>query len=100
MANFAVLDGENIINTIIADSKETAEEITGKTCIFFNESDRAETGGKYIDSVFIPKKPYNSWILNTENNEWMPPTEYPGTTLEDPTIYKWDEDTVSWVAVE
>jgi hypothetical protein len=30
----------------------------------------------------------------------MPPTEYPGTTLEDPTTYKWDEDTVSWVAVE
>jgi hypothetical protein len=51
VANFAVIDGTNVINTILAESKEIAEQITGKTCIEFT-NELAETGGTYIDGVF------------------------------------------------
>jgi|APGre2960657404_1045060.scaffolds.fasta_scaffold41437_3 hypothetical protein len=51
MANFAVLEDNLIINTIVADSKEIAESVTNKTCIeYFDEI--AETGGTYINGVF------------------------------------------------
>lgn len=53
MPNFAVLDGEDVINTIIAESKTIAEEVTEKICIEFEKD--VETGCKYVDGVFIPK---------------------------------------------
>jgi hypothetical protein len=54
MANFAVIDGENVINTIVAESKAIAEEVTEKLCIEFT-TERIETGCKYIDGVLLPK---------------------------------------------
>ena len=40
MADFAVLDNENIVvNVILADSLEVAEELTGSKCIEFNPLD-------------------------------------------------------------
>jgi hypothetical protein len=65
MANFAVLDGENVLNTILADSKTIAEEVTGKTCVEFT-TERAEAGGTYVGGVFIPRKPYASWVLKNQ----------------------------------
>lgn len=55
MAKFAVLDGNNVINTIIADSKEIAEQITNKTCIEFT-IEPAEVGGTYSNGIFIPRE--------------------------------------------
>lgn len=91
MPNFAVIDGENVINTIVADSKTIAEQITGKKCIEFTLEDRAEAGGTFIGKTFIPRKPFNSWVLNGFN-EWEAPVSYPGEG-----IYEWDETTVSWI---
>jgi len=96
MANFAVLDGENVLNTIVADSKAIAEEVTGKTCVEFSETERAETGGTRIGGVFIPRKPYPSWVLNA-NNEWEAPVDYPEFDPENPVSYTWDESTTSWI---
>ena len=95
MANFAVLENENIINTIVADSKSIAEELTGKTCIEFT-TEHAEVGGKYINGTFIRRKPYPSWVLNA-SNKWESPTPYPEIDQDNPKSYTWDEPTVSWV---
>jgi hypothetical protein len=98
MANFAVLDGENVINTIIAESKAIAEEVTGKTCIEFT-TEPAEVGGTYVGGVFIPRKPYPSWLLNP-GNYWEAPVAVPEPTEENPGPYEWDENTISWVEVK
>lgn len=94
MANYAVLDGINVLNTIVADSKEIAEEVTGKTCILFTENEKAQSGGTYENGTFIPPKPYPSWILNTQKNEWNAPVEAP---IIEGKSYSWNEDTLSWV---
>lgn len=94
MANFAVLDGQNVLNTILADSKAIAEEVTGKTCIEFT-TEAAEPGGTYVDGVFFPKKPYPSWVLNS-NNQWTAPVEMP---IDDKN-YVWDEETLAYLQVE
>ena len=93
MANFAVLDGENVLNTIVADSKAIAEEVTGKTCVEFT-TEPAETGGTYVGGVFIKSKPYPSWVLNAYN-VWEAPVAMP----TDGKKYEWDEETTSWVEI-
>lgn len=92
MATFAVIDGTNVLNTILADSKEIAEQVTGKTCVAYT-TEPAEPGGQYIDGQFIKAKPFSSWVLT--NGEWKPPIPYPDTV--DEKGYVWDESTVSWV---
>jgi hypothetical protein len=97
MTNYAVVEGTNVINTIVADSKEVAEEVTGKTCIEFT-TEPAEAGGTYENGTFIRKKPFESWVLDEENN-WKPPVEYPSNDPEHPKSYIWDEETINWIEV-
>ena len=46
--------------------------------------------------AFIPKKPFNSWILNEDTCLWNAPVAYP----QDDNIYKWNESTLTWDIVE
>lgn len=46
--------------------------------------------------AFIPPKPYDSWTLNETTCLWEPPVDRPS----DDTVYRWDEDTVSWIAAD
>ena len=42
--------------------------------------------------AFIPKKPYNSWILNEQTCLWEAPVAYP----TDGGKYTWNETNLSW----
>jgi len=42
--------------------------------------------------AFIPKKPYNSWILNEQTCNWESPVARP----DDNNIYSWNENTKTW----
>ena len=42
--------------------------------------------------AFIPKKPFNSWILNETTCIWEAPIAYP----VDNNIYKWNEEIQNW----
>jgi len=46
--------------------------------------------------AFIPKKPYNSWILNEQTCLWESPIPYP----QDNNQYKWNEQNQSWDLIE
>ena len=46
--------------------------------------------------AFIPKKPYQSWILNETTCLWESPVAKP----TDDNKYTWNEQTVSWDIVE
>ena len=45
--------------------------------------------------VFIPKKQYNSWILNEQTCLWEAPIAYP----TDGKIYNWNESTKTWEVI-
>lgn len=50
MTIYAVIENNVVINRIVAESKEIAESVTGKTCI---ECDGTSVvGGYYLDGVF------------------------------------------------
>lgn len=43
--------------------------------------------------AFIPPKPFASWVLDETTCLWAAPTPMP----TDGKMYRWDEDTTSWV---
>jgi hypothetical protein len=97
MAYFAILNNESVVNTIIADSKAIAEEVTGKTCVEYT-TEPAEVNGFYRNGTFIKAQPYPSWVLNSDNI-WEAPVSYPSIDSENPKYYLWDEESVSWVQI-
>ena len=42
--------------------------------------------------AFIPKKPYNSWVLNETTCQWEAPIALPDTENR----YTWNEETTTW----
>jgi hypothetical protein len=46
--------------------------------------------------AFIPKKPYNSWILNEDTCLWNAPVSIPTTELEENEYYSWNESIINW----
>ena len=47
-------------------------------------------------NAFIPKKPYQSWILNEDTCRWEAPVAYP----TDGGTYIWNEQIKNWDLVE
>ena len=53
--------------------------------------------------AFIPKKPYNSWILNETTCLWDPPVVKPDLTqeqIDNKSYYNWNETTTSWDLID
>ena len=46
--------------------------------------------------AFIPKKPFNSWILNENTCLWEAPVAMPTTELEENQYYGWNESIINW----
>jgi hypothetical protein len=55
MANFAVHDGSTVVNVIVADSKEIAEEVTGLQAI--ETTGQPWAGWIYVDGAWVDPKP-------------------------------------------
>lgn len=53
MANYAVIQNDKVVNIIIADSKEIAEEVTGLVCIEYTEENPAGIGWNWDGNNFI-----------------------------------------------
>lgn len=125
MAHFAQIDENNIVQQVIVISDNDApNEVAGQTFInkklklpgVWLQTSYNTSGGKHLNGGvplrlnyagigyiydeqldgFIPPKPYNSWMLNTETGLWEPPIAYP----DDGNMYKWDESSLSWVIQE
>jgi hypothetical protein len=53
--------------------------------------------------AFIPKKPFNSWILNEDTCLWNAPVAMPELTqeqIDNKNYYFWNESTLTWDIVE
>ena len=120
MAHYALLDGNNVVLSVIVGKDEGSDtnwetyysNITGKTCkrTSYNTTrgihksggtpfrkNYAGIGFTYDESrdAFIPAKPYNSWVLYENTFQWQSPTPMPTDG-----VYKWDENTLSWIEIE
>ena len=118
MSHFAVLNDENkVVNVIYVDNNvfpddDLAEEHVRKHLPDFHDVVRtsynnsiryryAHIGGYYLpdEDAFTIRKPYDSWVLNTEDYTWDPPVPMP-TDAPEGFGYKWNENNTEWVLVE
>jgi hypothetical protein len=119
MAHYAFLDKNNIVTEVIVGKNEGEENINweqhygnfrGQICkrTSYNtyggihqlggtpfRKNYAGIGYTYDlqRDAFIPKKPYNSWILNETTCNWEAPVAYP----TDGQRYSWNEETLNWI---
>jgi hypothetical protein len=116
MANFAQINENNIVtqvivvnNNAIDSSNEESSGVAFCQSLFggnwkqtsYNKNIRKNFAGIgfYYDETrdaFIPPKELDSWILNEDTCQWIPPIPYP----EDGLKYRWNEETISWDLVE
>ena len=131
MAHFARLNVDNIVEQVIvvankdtSDDNGVEDEIYGIAfCkrLFGTDTNWKQTSyngnfrvryagrGYSYDSTldaFIPPKPFESWVIDTDTVNWKAPLEEPTLTQEQidaGSYYRWDEDahqadnTTGWV---
>lgn len=93
MKYFAEIFENKVINVLVSE-----ENVDGAIEYSVDGSFRANPaviGGEYdpTNDVFILPKPYPSWTLNTLTFKWESPLG------EAPTdgVYRWDEESSSWI---
>ena len=120
MAHYAYVDGRNIVTQVVVGKNEDEplpegvsswEEYYGAIRCSYNTHGGVHSGGgtpfrknypglgwtwDSVRDAFIPPKPYDSWVLNEDSCLWDAPVPMP----EDGQMYRWDEDTTSWVVYE
>jgi hypothetical protein len=120
MAHYAFLDENNIVTEVITGKEEgnfnweqQYGSFRGQLCkrTSYNtyggvhrlggtpfRKNFAGIGYTYDETrdAFIPKKPYNSWILNEDTCLWNAPISIPTTELEENQYYSWNESIINW----
>ena len=118
MAHFAKIEDGVVTQVVVVDNKDTSdafgvekeyigaaflERLLGGTWkqTSYNGNFRKNYAGigytfnADIDA-FVPPQPYASWVLNETTAQWDAPTPMPN----DGSLYAWNEDTLSWDAIE
>ena len=121
MAHYAFLNESNIVTEVIVGKDEGENnidweqhygEFRGQQCkrtsyntlgnVHLNggtpyRKNYAGLGYTYdaIRDAFIPPKPFNSWALDEDSCLWRAPISMP----TDNKVYRWDEDTISWIEI-
>ena len=130
MAHFAKLDENNIVTFVTVgrqedDGQEAA--LTARTGDVYKQTSYNTRGGVHYNpetgepsddqskalrknfagigytydegrDAFIPPKPFASWVLNEDQCLWEAPVAYPDAAEGE--MYRWDEDTTSWILIE
>jgi hypothetical protein len=118
MAHFAQINEENIVTQVIVVANQNTSNQDGiedeaigaafcnnllggtwkKTSYNGNiRKNYAGIGYKYDETLdaFIPPQPFTSWILDETTCQWKSPIDYPN----DGNFYKWNEETLTWDAI-
>ena len=120
--NSKVIEVQSVVNEVLHDSNGVEQEVNGidfltkltgwsiwvQTSYNTNagvhskggtplRKNHAGIGYTYDEErdAFIPKKPYNSWILNEETCQWEAPTPKPNEDTNE-IRYEWNEANLSW----
>lgn len=94
MPIYAIHDGNRVLNTIVAESKEIAEECTQ---LFAMESIdyKPWVGWEHYENGWRPSQPFPSWAWDESDKEWTPPIQIPSEFGD----WAWDEEDLVWVEI-
>jgi hypothetical protein len=114
MGHFAEVDKDGVVLRVIVAEQDfiDKEELGPKSNwvqTSYNTRSGVHSGGKtplrknfagigyQYDSnrdAFLPKKKYDSWVLDEDTCQWKSPKAYPADKSID---WQWDESTLEWV---
>jgi hypothetical protein len=114
MAHFAQIDTNNIVIEVLVVPEEQQHRgqdylandlMLGGTWVqtSYNSNIRKTFAGvgyfyhQELD-IFLPPKPYPSWIINEINGEWESPIPRP--EYQEGMVLIWDENTQNWIIEE
>lgn len=121
MAHFAQVDENNIVTQVIVIDQETLNlghwgdpstfvqtSYNTRGGVHYGQDGQPDSGvalrknyagiGHIYDpdrDAFYAPQPFPSWVLNEDTCYWESPTPMP----TDNKLYRWDEDTLSWVEI-
>jgi len=114
--NSKVIEVVSVNNEVLKDSNGVEQEVIGidfltkltgwaiwKQTSYNNNFRKHHAGIGYTydedRDAFIPKKPYNSWILNEQTCNWESPIPIPSDASINKR-YTWNENIKNWELVE
>jgi hypothetical protein len=114
--NSKVIEVVSVNNEVLKDSNGVEQEVIGidfltkltgwaiwKQTSYNNNFRKHHAGIGYTydedRDAFIPKKPYNSWILNEQTCNWESPIPIPSDASINKR-YIWNENIKNWELVE
>ena len=128
--NNKVIEVQSVVNEVLHDSNGVEQEVNGIDFLtkltgwaIWKQTSYNTHGGVHSSGgiplrknhagigmtydedrdAFIPKKPFNSWILNETTCLWEAPVARPELTeeqIDNNNYYNWNEETTSWDLVD
>jgi hypothetical protein len=93
---FAIIENDIVVNSIVAEHAVIAQgllpgvdlvEVTSRT-------GHAYIGGPFVDGIFFPPKPFESWVMDPLNKIWKAPIDEPAFTPG--SYHSWNEENQQW----
>ena len=96
MSNYAKINPENIVESVIVSTESFLKELSGNFVEVTTETGWAGPGSLYsaTHNKFLGLKPWESWTLNEETFEWEAPKPKPLTGK-----WVWSEIDQDWAEV-
>ena len=107
MAHYAKVEDGVVTQVIVADNKEWCEANLGGTWVqtSYNTKGNQHPEGRPLNknyagigytwdgTGFTAPQPYASWTKDSDTYLWEAPVAMPN----DDKMYRWDEETISWI---
>jgi hypothetical protein len=120
MAHFAQIDSNNkVLQVIVINNEDILDENGNESEAVGIQFCKELLGGEWLQTsyngnfrknyagigsnydptrdAFIEDKPFETWILDEELCQYVPPVPYPDVPEGSTEKYEWDEDTAQWI---
>jgi hypothetical protein len=93
---FAIIEDGVVANAIVGEALVIMQALLPEADLVevTEANGPAFIDGPYIDGVFLPPKPYDSWTLDLSNKKWKAPVDQPETKAG--FFSEWNESTLKW----
>ena len=93
---FAIIEDGVVVNAIVGEALVIMQALLPEANLVevTELTGPAYIDGPYVDGVFLPFKPYDSWVLDIPNKKWKAPKDEPKT--EAGFFAEWNESTLKW----
>lgn len=100
---YAIVDSDKVTNIVLVAEEDTSSYIEqfsleNPTLQIINIPIDSIIGvsWNYNNGTFLPKKPYEKWILDESGLGWIPPIKPP----QDGKRYEWSDESNNWILFE